>query len=156
MRNFEIGELKRQLPAHAPYRPGDTVYIRETWGSLLADHPRCKDGRKPMFGDRIVYRADYQWSRGRTGGFVWRPSIHMPEWASRSHALIESVRVERARETTEEDAIAEGIEPSIVGRGLDYLRYRQGFQTFWESLYPGSWIRNDWVWVYELKEVWRA
>jgi hypothetical protein len=45
----------------------------------------------------------------------------------------------------------EGTTPSIVGSDLDYLRYRAGFQTLWESLHPGSWERNDWVWRIELE-----
>ena len=94
--------------------PGDILWIRETWGSLDADHPLCPDGRKPQDGDQIVYRAnpadDYQWGSGRPsqGSFVWRPSIHMPRWASRLTLEVVAVRVERLQEISEEDAIAEG------------------------------------------------
>jgi hypothetical protein len=32
-----------------PYgKPGDVLYVKEVWGCPAADHPRCKDGRKPQ------------------------------------------------------------------------------------------------------------
>jgi hypothetical protein len=98
------------------YSPGDLLWVRETWGSLEADHPLVKEGRKPEPGDKLVYRADpasdYQWGDGKPsqGSFCWRPSIFMPRWASRISLKILNVTQEPLQDITTEDAKAEGIE----------------------------------------------
>tara|TARA_B100000683_G_scaffold265241_1_gene295923 strand:- start:77 stop:913 length:837 start_codon:yes stop_codon:yes gene_type:complete len=30
---------------------------------------------------------------------------------------------------------------------------KEAFRVLWESIYPGSWDRNEWVWVYEFKRI---
>jgi len=108
----ELGEWGLKCPYGAP---GTVLWVRETWGSLNADHPRCKNGRKPQKGDRLVYRAnladDYQWGVGKPsqGDFCWRPSIHMPRWACRLLLEVTSVRVERLQDITPMACIAEGV-----------------------------------------------
>jgi hypothetical protein len=157
---------------------GDRLWVREAWGCLEADHTSaCKqDGyRKPQPGDAILYQADpesaAQWGRGlpSQGGFMWRPSIHMPRWASRLTLIVESVKVERLQDISEEDAIAEGIHvgtrsfehsgengvfcretpwfsvPGIADTGCGTSAVDM-FSTLWESINGAdSWKANPWV-----------
>jgi hypothetical protein len=89
------------------------------------------------------------------GNEKWRPSIHMPRWASRITLEVTDVRVERVQEISEEDAKTEGVTPSIVGEWWDHLKYRAGFQTLWNSINEKrgfGWDENPWVWVVEFKK----
>ncbi|HCM9667469.1 TPA: hypothetical protein QHS54_002692 [Enterobacter roggenkampii] len=83
----------------------------------------------------------------------WRPSIHMPRWASRLTLEITSVRVERLRDLSEDDAKSEGITPPSGGV-LPGWEYRINFRELWMSIYGSdNWEANPWVWVIEFKVV---
>jgi hypothetical protein len=98
-------------------KPGDTLWVRETWGAVWpADEP------VPLRQCEIEYRADLppgctdrpgKWPADEGNGPEvpkWRPSIHMPRWASRITLEVKGVRVERLQDVTEDDAKAEGCE----------------------------------------------
>lgn len=95
----------RPIPVGCRYgQPGDRLYVRETWANAT----------KPLHDP--FYRADGE-ALGRQNPFTyvereprWRPSIHMPRWASRIDLEIAGVRVERLNAISEADAIAEGVE----------------------------------------------
>ncbi|HFN0860011.1 TPA: morphogenetic protein [Klebsiella pneumoniae] len=94
----------------------------------------------------------------------WRPSIHMPRWASRILLEITGVRVERLNAISEEDATAEGVPPAgsllpdypgtfLTPKG-DFATAKVAFQRLWESIYGAeNWLANPWVWVIEFKRV---
>lgn len=105
-------------------------------------------------GDRFL------WEKGDSP-CRWRPSIHMPRFASRLTLEIKTVRLERLQDITEEDAIAEGI--TKIGGCEDGVVWKDygaapgcwrppvdSFRTLWASIHgPGTWDANPWVWVVE-------
>lgn len=120
-----------------PYgQPGDRLWVRETF---LPTPGLRNDVRA------ITYRADHPDGHGDC--LKWYPSIHMSRWASRILLEIVSVRVERVREIKTGDAWNEGCPHSNVS-AIDIW-----FKPLWNSTYPGSWDRNDWVWVIEFKRI---
>lgn len=136
---------------------GDQLYVRETWQH--SNHPYGPADE----GCDIFYRADY-WDdphgmdgeKSPEGKYrEWRPSIHMPRWASRILLEITGVRVERLQDISDADARAEGVSPDMD------IRWQSGddtprgmFGELWESINgPGSWDSNPWVWVIEFKVV---
>ena len=137
---------------------GDRLWVRETWcvGSLFDDFaPR--DLSPPTENSRLAldYAADAKRIWGPEDQGRWRPSIHMPRWASRITLEITSVRVERLQDISDFDAYQEGA-PSKAGTitGPYCMSYKEGFRALWESIYgPGSWGANPWVWVLEFKRV---
>jgi hypothetical protein len=92
----------------------------------------------------------------REGKFRWRPSIHMPRWASRLTLKATGVRVERLRDISEEDARAEGVTAAPfckAGRpaGQEHV---EAFEGLWRSINGAeSWDLNPWVWVVSFKHV---
>lgn len=122
---------------------GDRLYVREACKPI----PGSKPGGyfvpgSPFFGVDWFYRADNNcpiWANGK-----WRPSIHMPRWASRLTLTVTEVRVQRLQDISEEDAVAEGVSGSDWnGEGP---RYRPAFHALWNSLHgPDAWDANPWV-----------
>ncbi|WP_340052057.1 hypothetical protein [Pseudomonas proteolytica] len=172
------GELV-PIPTNCPYgKPGDHLWVRETW---YCDHfevmrgpylkPDDLDIREALEDGTLVYGADglapYEQEQP-----TWKPSIHMPRWARRILLEITDVRVERLQDGEGETAfesryIAEGINRIHQGDG-DYAfhpfksepgpgSWTDPFDA-WRELWAGingaeSWNANPWVWVVEFKRV---
>ena len=116
----------------SPYQPGDRLWVRETWAHVPASAYRCSDGVQqticPTDKDMAaVYAAG--WDRSSPGR--WRPSIHMPRWASRIILEITAVRVERLKEIHEVDAKAEGITSRWITKPWGQ---ELGWQADWSSV----------------------
>lgn len=155
-----------------PYgQPGDRLWVRETWAP----------GDKMVFGtekedpETVLFRADlsalhwdgeamatpldtyaFNWKVVR-----WKPSIHMPRWASRITLEVLAVRVERLQDISAADALAEGA-PEWAYDPVQGDRYparapgleRHWYMQLWESINgAGSWDANPWVWVVEFKRM---
>lgn len=119
---------------------GDRIWVRETWARYNID----QDSHDMAY--RATSPADWP-EEGR-----WRPSIHMPRWASRLMLEITGVRVERLQAITLGDVCKE------IGCGLyDFRPATYGFQVWenlWKSIYgEENWQSNPWVWVIEFKVV---
>jgi len=146
------------ISIRCPYgSPGDRLWVREAWG--------------PLSGG-VTYRA--MAFTECPDGARWRPSIHMPRWASRLTLEVTDVRVERLQSISGVDALAEGITIPVTPEGrrlisltdpgvrsalpaewrldhplTDDEYHRAIFGGLWDSLArPGSrWADNPWVWV---------
>ena len=104
----------------------------------------------------------YTWSRGFSP-LRWRPSIHMPRWASRLTLEVLSVRAEGLQEISNEDCVREGAckkEIMDVLTGIDAVRgslFVGAMKILWDSIYAKKpeyqWDANPWVWVYEFKAI---
>ena len=163
-KDSDVFECKGEILTDAvyfkcPYKPGDVLYVKETWG-------------KDENGE-YVYRTNYGTTENDSfppSMFKWKPSIHMPREAARIFLKVTNVRVERSQDITEEDAITEGIswldEACYSNNGWTPTLYdpdsggspvfRDGFAALWDNLNAKrgySWESNPWVWVYEFERI---
>ena len=160
------------IAIHCPFGVvGDRIWVRETFQGPLFDYDLmdsyCKDPtpfEKPEF---CVYKADGVpapefYDADDELHCCWRPSIHMPRWASRILLEITDVRVERLNAINEHDAQAEGVAKLRGGFWKHYqpgwtqhqLSARGSFVTLWKSIYGDeSWNSNPWVWVIKFKRI---
>lgn len=166
---------------------GDRIWVRETWG--VVSHELDEDGRiQPWTPDRpakainempfgngyysghAIYAADGDFTWGDDDGYedgrsCWKPSIHMPRWASRITLEVTNVGVQRLQSISPNDAAREGLVklPATgrycINQGDQYFGgasqdAREVFSWLWESIYGAdSWKANPWVWVIEFKRV---
>lgn len=145
-----------------PYgKPGDRLWVREAWTLVPATAYRASVGVAQTINpndrdDAAIYRAG--WDRSQPG-VRWRPSIHMPRWASRITLEITGVRVERVQEISETDVTSEGISAYTLARGATAdppHDPRWKFVELWDALNGKrghSWQSNPWVWVISFKRV---
>lgn len=142
-----------------PYgKPGDRLWVREAH-SIFATHGQNRaDGKRwgPWDGLPTVVSPDGKQIAYFREGFDrcdpgrWRPSIHMPRWASRITLEIVSIRAEHLRCICDDDAMEEGVEPTGDCDGS----FISGYKRLWEQINgPGSWDLNPMVWVIEFKRV---
>ena len=128
-------------------QPGDRLWVRETWQHLHNEGQKADQFEQWQQNSiDCFYLADESSPNNKPMSGRWRPSIHMPRWASRITLEITDVRVERLQDISNEDAVAEGI-----GTPCD-MRYAalDAFKPLWESINgPDSWEANPWVWVIE-------
>jgi hypothetical protein len=125
---------------------GDRLWVRETFALVPPSAYRHSPGvqQTPQPNDEYqcaVYKAG--WERANPGS--WKPSIHMPRWASRITLEITHVRIERLQNLTEEEAQKEGVN---APKG----EARDAFKKLWKSINGvDSWDKNPWVWVIEFR-----
>ena len=190
-RNWHLSDPDAVLAC--PYgQPGDRLWVRETFKPIASGELKNGYG-EVRYG--FAYQADgaARWNERQTiirdltcqpltgpmqfHPVPWKPSIHMPRWASRITLEIVSVRVDRLNDISDDDAADEGIEYlSTPTGGDDYMTFwrdysrtheqadghpffddgheRDSFRTLWESINgPGSWAANPWVWVVEFRRL---
>jgi hypothetical protein len=151
-----------------PCNADDLLYVRETWNYGYVDTD-WKEGCPPeaWFNEldldekfmpflheisRFWYLAD---DDEPLYDLKWKPSIHMPKAAARIWLKVKRVRVERVKDITEEDAVAEGCQAQgIFETARDY------FAALWNTTQgvagkrvPENWASNPWVWVIDFERV---
>lgn len=155
-KNGELGMARNRFGL-----AGDRLWVRETYFAFGHWETRPKAGKAGnawyfvdqtrTSGQRYRYALDEPGAADplarRVAGDLprWhrRPALFMPRAASRILLEIVGVRVERLREISADDALAEGI--IALGAGGDpVLAYR----NVWERINgAGSWDDDPWVWV---------
>lgn len=151
--NSRSGGIVTRAPC--PYgQPGDRLWVRETWG-IFPDNG-FTGFKGPVSSAPAEHSLHYKADDGDILAGPWRPSIHMPRWASRITLKITSMRVEQLQDISEDDAIAEGAEDyagqETPWKGVLAPAIVHGYATLWESINgPGSWNANQWVWVIDFK-----
>lgn len=180
------GGMMTGMPDLCPYgypgdseEPGDRLWVRETWRHTASTLEEARAITEDITsGTAVDWRATYIDRLMTELGFSredaemaddfenWRPSIHMPRWASRILLEIVSVRAEPLQDISEADCWAEGIEEVMHDfdeLGQAQMAKRLGcciddakplYAQLWESINgAGSWDANPWVWVVEFKRV---
>lgn len=145
-----------ELLALCPYgKVGDRLWVRETWYPVSTFDPSPETG--------ALYRADYlddvhgpDGERSPEGRYrKWKPSIHMPRWASRVLLELTAVRFELLHDISEADARAEGCyaKDELIAAGAD-TNARFKFRFLWESIHGrDTWLLNHYVWVLTFRQV---
>lgn len=183
---FEPGNERYEVDTllKCPYgKPGDIIWCRELfyayghWQTNGTENGR----QKWKFNDQTalgnwMYFDDFSeklaMATRPNEGWYKRPSLFMPKYACRIFLEITDVRVERLKDLSEEDAVAEGVNPlwmsnsQLLTDGQLYQNYHQkgffnegmtaygSFQTLWDKINGlDSWKSNPWVWVVSFKKI---
>lgn len=136
----EGGRQKGKASPWQRVRPGDRLWVQETWAPVqfaIEDYPRrgYPNALTPAFA------AD--WHQGEPGN-RWLPSIHMPKWASRLTLTVTATKIERLNAIDEGDAVMEGMQPArrLSCGGLNNHPV-EDFCNLWQALHgEGSWDAN--------------
>lgn len=156
---FYMGEEKHidAIYFRQPYKVGDILYIRETWGVENIY------GNGGTFGFDAVYKADNKiipviikdWDRYvEIGKFFdkkgWQPSLFMPKEAARIFLKVTGIRVERLQKMESEN------DSNYKSEGA---KDKHDFIQIWDTTVKKSdidrygWYANPWVWVIEFERV---
>jgi len=169
--------MKNEYPAsgikdHAPYQPGDVLWVKEVWRAKCCKHDQFTPSQMAEITP-VVYDADADWKFNRTVG-RYRSARFMPQWASRINLEVVGVKVERVQNITLADILAEGVSADVCRKCEEYYgeivkgrcedapcsergALAEAFVSLWDSLHknrPGcDWDSNPWVFAYSFREI---
>ena len=156
---------KSGIEEYAPCKPGDILYVKETWEKLECDtcdecfrYGHEDDWQKQ--GYCFVYRS----TNNIYGDAKWKSPLFMPKEAARLFLRVTDVKVERLQEIAADDCISEGIAiewsdelPKPSYHSLAYYERRvkpafiKAFAKVWNSINAKKqgflWKDNPYVWV---------
>lgn len=141
-----------------PYWVGDHLWVRETFSPVDANGHKCaiKDASFVVFldgaqkyRDGAHFHALPTYAPGAFDGMIWRPSIYMPRWASRITLKVKRVTIDRLRNITNDEALAEGVDPYECPSGPAMPCAKSAFAELWDKINAkrAPWSSNPWVWV---------
>lgn len=159
----------------SPYKPGDILYVRETWRMIGAvkdeayAHIEYKAGGQkriilPNNGIRGAGKdADDSFIDKWMASGNWHPSIHMPKEAARIWLEVTEARAERLQEITFEGCLEEGAFVYLAADGyfdreVAEAEAKKKFSAIWDAtarktdICHSGWDANPWVWVTEFKK----
>jgi hypothetical protein len=172
--NFYDVHERKEVKAKCPYgRPGDVLYVRESW------FPAAINGERVLIAYYDQDAANAIEIAPANNSFYWKqmqksrmiPSIHMPKEAARIWLKVTDIRVERLQDISEADAIAEGLKcitkdgklykfgipdsdgyPGTDDSGWPWqeweARAEDAYKKLWKKINGReSWDANPWVWV---------
>ena len=128
-----------------PYRPGDILYVRETWSEWTGGYLyKAWAGPFPQPGQASVMK--------------WHPSLHMPKEAARIFLKVKHVRVERLQDMNGQDVLKEGLNSLVHPKAFYFdMNQREMFERLWNSTIKKAdfetygWDANPYVWVIEFE-----
>lgn len=147
---------------------GDRLWVRETFATVFdCPEPPCECEEGGTMHRRVVYRSTEPngtsgyviWDGGEEDRVPWRPSIYMPRWASRITLEVTEVRVQRLRDISEEDALAEGVGCEYINKDgrcdMNGNGPRLNFRWLWDSINAkrAPWSSDPWVWAVSFRRV---
>lgn len=134
--------------ARLSYARGDLLWVRETWAPVrdYGEEPWVDYRATPRWpGESDKRAAAWDNEPGSPDAIRWRPSIHMPRWASRITLRVTDVRVQRLQDISESDAKAEGW-PGAANANLRDAYPIGWFAWLWASIHGhDAWEANPWV-----------
>ena len=156
--NVGVTGCEGTLRCIPPCKPGDILWVRETWG---------------FDKNNWLYKADFSDKDIKLLKNItrWLPSIHMPREAARIFLRVTEVRAERVQDISVQDAKDEGIKVHANGcvDGLAFGCYNgddcvynvcrqpiEYFKQLWESINARrsyGWDTNCWVWVISFERI---
>ena len=141
--NGKKTETRRPAGQRPLCRPGDTLWVRETWGWIPCEECSLHDGWCPTLP--AIYKHESGCFTHKANCYIeeatrWRPSIHMPKEAARIFLQVLHVdREENASAITEDGAAKE----SFLNRAE--------FLSEWSKMYPDH--TDGAVWVIRFERV---
>lgn len=139
--------------------PGDRLWVRENGWERPERTPMMMrtgaDTWEPYYFDADGYN-DQDVEDFRLWGFKRRPSIHMPRTACRIVLEVTAMRVERLKQISETDCVAEGCPggPGAIAGYAYNATPLEHYRWLWQNLNGrDSWEPNPWVWVVEFRRL---
>lgn len=131
-----MDKVEKYLLDDCPFgKPGDTLWVRETWGIDPNDYPFEDKGYVVYKATDEILQDDGVLKIGGKYHWGWTPSIFMPRWASRLSLTVMQEKVSALQDISEEDAWAEGVSYDLNDDSPYIPKGRCLFATLWNSLY---------------------